>query len=615
MGVHASSFTATTATATASTSAMSKRSLSRGRTRARSCNWMILLVLTLVLFPLVDDVSAFVISDARTTSAVCSRLSVSPLARTSRRRSGSPTTDRIFYYDDHNRRPHDPPLSRRRRSYHFCAAKQPHNDDPSKEEEVEEEARMGIYQARRRQIRQVLQAAESVRRFRLRNGYVPELDPDTGKPLKSDGQVAVAVTAFVVAAGAIALRIGGRAALVSAVGLDFLADSPELKENLETVLTTADTMNVGTKLLLFALCWTAVKVLCFDAGGVVLALSSGILFGGVIEGAVVSAASATLGSCVAYGIARLDTPVRKQALQLLEDYPSLRGIEKVVARDGLKAVLTLRLAPLLPIPIGLYNYVYGVTNIPLGQFAGGIFLGSLKPYLLDSYLGCFGKEVIQGQQTDPLQDFLVVGALGVSVLIGVFASQLAAQTWESVLQEIEEEKKAKAASSDNGEENEDDGIVRNLLGMDLPEWVVGFQLALRQADVRVSDMIAQEYEAKVWNYTATTKQPIPSDRDPARKPDSPEVIGAYQGIDLVAATCDGLVLSPQLFGAFLKYADPLYDHNDGKEEAENNAEDSSREDEMILRQQLLSRLDQARWKTRERMSELDQQILQDRKNP
>ena len=287
----------------------------------------------------------------------------------------------------------------------------------------------------------------------------------------------------------------------------------------------------------------------------------------------------------------------------------------MVARDGLKAVLTLRLAPLLPIPIGLYNYVYGVTNIPLGQFAGGIFLGSLKPYLLDSYLGCFGKEVIQGQQTDPLQDFLVVGALGVSVLIGVFASQLAAQTWESVLQEIEEEKKAKAASSDNGEENEDDGIVRNLLGMDLPEWVVGFQLALRQADVRVSDMIAQEYEAKVWNYTATTKQPIPSDRDPARKPDSPEVIGAYQGIDLVAATCDGLVLSPQLFGAFLKYADPLYDHNDGKEEAENNAEDSSREDEMILRQQLLSRLDQARWKTRERMSELDQQILQDRKNP
>lgn len=55
----------------------------------------------------------------------------------------------------------------------------------------------------------------------------------------------------------------------------------------------------------------------------------------------------------------------------------------MVAKDGLKAILTLRLAPVLPIPIGLYNYVYGVTNVPYLDFAGGIFLGSLKPYLLD----------------------------------------------------------------------------------------------------------------------------------------------------------------------------------------------------------------------------------------
>ena len=47
---------------------------------------------------------------------------------------------------------------------------------------------------------------------------------------------------------------------------------------------------------------------------------------------------------------------------------SLRGIERVVAKDGLKAILTLRLAPVLPIPIGLYNYVYGVTNVPFFDF-------------------------------------------------------------------------------------------------------------------------------------------------------------------------------------------------------------------------------------------------------
>jgi hypothetical protein len=46
---------------------------------------------------------------------------------------------------------------------------------------------------------------------------------------------------------------------------------------IELVLTTADTMNPITKGLLFVAGWTAVQVLCFDAGGVVL----GIFFGGV----------------------------------------------------------------------------------------------------------------------------------------------------------------------------------------------------------------------------------------------------------------------------------------------------------------------------------------------
>ena len=177
--------------------------------------------------------------------------------------------------------------------------------------------------------------------------------------------------AFVVAGGAVLLRVGGRAALVSALCLDFATENPELRDGLDSVLNYAATIGTESELALFVLAWTAVKVLCFDAGGVILALSSGILFGGVIQGAVVSAFSATVGSSVAFGLAKLDTPVRKKALEVVEEYPSLRGIEKVVAKDGIKAILTLRLAPVLPIPIGMYNYVYGVTNIPFIDFAGG----------------------------------------------------------------------------------------------------------------------------------------------------------------------------------------------------------------------------------------------------
>ncbi|ACI65870.1 predicted protein, partial [Phaeodactylum tricornutum CCAP 1055/1] len=299
----------------------------------------------------------------------------------------------------------------------------------------EESVRLQVWKSRRNQIRQTLKSADQVRIFRLQQGWVPELGDD-GKPLKSDGKVALTLTAFVIAAGAIALRIGGRAALVSTLGLDFVTENPELKANLDIVLNTADNMDPVTKLLLFTASWTAVKVLCFDAAGVALALSSGILFGGVLQGAVVSAAAATFGSTVAFGLAKLDTPLRKKGLGLLDEYPSLRGIEKVVAKEGFKAILTLRLAPLLPIPIGAYNYIYSITNVPLLDFCGGIFIGSLKPYLLDSYLGYFGKSLVDGTaDQNGWQDTLLLAALGFSVLIGVFASQLASETWDSVLEE------------------------------------------------------------------------------------------------------------------------------------------------------------------------------------
>ena len=226
-------------------------------------------------------------------------------------------------------------------------------EDPE-DAKIVEEVRLNVLANRRNMIRSTLKNAEAVKTTRQKNGWVPELDED-GKPIKSDGKAALTLTATVVAIGAVILRVGGRAALVSAVGLDFMTENPELKQNLDQILTTAESMDPVTKLALFTAAWTAVKVLCFDAAGVALALSAGILFNGVFQGAIISAAAATFGSTVAFTMAKLDTPVRKKALEILDEYPSLRGIEKVVAEDGLKAILTLRLAPVLPIPIGMVS--------------------------------------------------------------------------------------------------------------------------------------------------------------------------------------------------------------------------------------------------------------------
>ncbi|CAN0594913.1 unnamed protein product, partial [Ectocarpus sp. 12 AP-2014] len=53
------------------------------------------------------------------------------------------------------------------------------------------------------------------------------------------------------------------------------------------------------------------------------------------------------------------TPTPTSAVRLapqLEKRPALRALEKVVSEEGFKTVVTLRLAPVLPIPLGAYNY-------------------------------------------------------------------------------------------------------------------------------------------------------------------------------------------------------------------------------------------------------------------
>jgi len=68
----------------------------------------------------------------------------------------------------------------------------------------------------------------------------------------------------------------------------------------------------------------------------------------------------------------------------------------------LKSIATIRLAPLAPIPIGGYNYIYGaLTNVTLPQFVGGIFIGGLKPYTLDSFIGVAGIDLVSGTNSVP----------------------------------------------------------------------------------------------------------------------------------------------------------------------------------------------------------------------
>jgi hypothetical protein len=145
------------------------------------------------------------------------------------------------------------------------------------------------------------------------------------------------------------------------------------------------------------------------------------------------------------------------------------------------------------------------------------------------------------------------------------------------------------------------------MGVTLPEWIIQFQLALKEAEVRVESLIVEEYQAKVWNYTKSEGGP-PTDIDPALTVWSPEKVEAYNGFNFGSTTCDGLVLSPLLFQSFLKYADPFY----VEEEVllRRSIKDKAVTDDNLgkARDDLLQRLDKLRSATTSKIALLDERI-------
>jgi hypothetical protein len=203
--------------------------------------------------------------------------------------------------------------------------------------------------------------------------------------------------------------------------------------------------------------------------------------------------------------------------------------------------------------------------------------------------------VVDGSVGDEVgyQDVILLLALGLSVLIGVFASQLAGETWEAVLKEVELERKAKLeslASSEGAAESKDTiatmmdilGVRSQVVdGMPLPEWLVDWQINWGMAEERMMELINVEQKARVWNYTITEtttaqsansdfsdSQSLPRALNPALQPNAPEVTEVGQGVDLGQSIVEGMVLTPALFSTFLKVADPLYSDATDMEEEE-----------------------------------------------
>lgn len=80
------------------------------------------------------------------------------------------------------------------------------------------------------------------------------------------------------------------------------------------------------------------------------------------------------------------------------------------------------MSPLLPIPVGMYSYLYGATALKVKDFVAGMALGSLKPMALDSYLGLFLKGIVDKDTSQ--NDLVLFGVLTFVLLAGQLASPI-----------------------------------------------------------------------------------------------------------------------------------------------------------------------------------------------
>jgi uncharacterized membrane protein YdjX (TVP38/TMEM64 family) len=289
----------------------------------------------------------------------------------------------------------------------------------------------------------------------------------------------IIITAGMVAAAGVILRLGGRGALISMLGLDFAKDTG-IVDGLTNLTNFVSPEHLGSfSYIAFLGLWIVAKVLCIDTATILLALSSGVIFNGVLTGTVISVICGTIASSCNFALAR--TSLREKTRKIINKKPTLRAIDRACNKEGtgFKTVLTLRLSPLLPIPIAAYSYVYGATSLGVADFLLGTALGSIKPYALDSYLGMLVMGTLTGTDLENgASDTILLAVIGAVLLVGSLATQVATTAWEEMQRELAEEEVASASmvsvlgSSNTAEEGEEEDDLDFIDLVPLPQGVI-----------------------------------------------------------------------------------------------------------------------------------------------
>lgn len=116
--------------------------------------------------------------------------------------------------------------------------------------------------------------------------------------------------------------------------------------------------------------------------GVLLTTGAGFVFG-VVEGTIYVVVGTTIGSAIAFLIAR--NFLGERAHVYIQDRVGLLAVSNEMAPHGWKIVLLTRLIPFFPGKLS--NFMFGLTNFSFIGFVVGTFVGVIPFSLHNVYLG------------------------------------------------------------------------------------------------------------------------------------------------------------------------------------------------------------------------------------
>ena len=166
--------------------------------------------------------------------------------------------------------------------------------------------------------------------------------------------------------------------------------------------------------VVYALFYIAGTALFFP--GLPLTLGAGFLYGAVIGTLVVSPASVA-GASLAFLIARYFA--RDWVTRRLKRYPQAAAIDRAIEKNGFKAVVLLRLQPVLP--FNILNYALGLTSIRLRDYMLASWIGMFPATVLYVYLGSVMNDIsdlLRGRPNSGVAGrFLLWGGLAAIVVL------------------------------------------------------------------------------------------------------------------------------------------------------------------------------------------------------